>query len=176
MWDYDKLFAEGNIVGLRNVREGETYGWTVVNKSYWHQSGQINWQNYFNSNLSFDTGFYLFEIQYIIRLDDKGQVAKRLFDRDKDMPKPMPKLETGMFVRIGKHKDNVLGFIDAENNHIIYQDGGYDIIDDDEFGTGVVRYIVEVYSKDACAFNYCYNNFLIWRNPEYQAYLDSKSN
>ena len=162
MWDYNKLFAEGNIVGLHNVREGETYGWTVVNKSYWHQSGQINWQDYFNSNLSFDTGFYLFEIQYIIRLDNKGQVAKRLFDRDKDMPKPMPKLETGMFVcvpRIGAG----FGFVDAENNHIIYQKGGFDYIQDNKLGKGIITEITKVYDKNTVySFNLCNECKPIW--------------
>ena len=163
MWDYDKLFAEGNIVGLHNVREGETYGWTVVNKSYWHQSGQINWQDYFNPELSFDTGFYLFEIQYIIRLDNKGQVAERLFDRDKDMPKPMPKLETGMFVyvpRIGAG----LGFVDAENNHIIYQSGNFDYIQDNKLGKGIIAEITKVYDKNTVySFNLCDACKPIWR-------------
>ena len=155
MWDYDKLFAEGNIVGLHNVREGETYGWTVVDKSYWHQSGQINWQDYFNSNLSFDTGFYLFKIQYIIRLDNKGQVAERLFDRDKDMPKPMPKLETGMFVYVPRIGTG-LGFVDAENNHIIYQKGGFDYIQDNKLGKGIIAEITKVYDKNTVySFNLC---------------------
>lgn len=162
MWDYDKLFAEGNIVGLHNVREGETYGWTVVDKSYWHQSGQINWQDYFNSNLSFDTGFYLFEIQYIIRLDDKGQVAKRLFDRDEDMPKPMPKLETGMFVYV-PHIGTGLGFVDAENNHIIYQKGGFDYIQDNKLGKGIITEITKVYDKNTVySFNLCDECKPIW--------------
>lgn len=162
MWDYDKLFAEGNIVGLHNVREGETYGWTVVNKAYWNESGQINWQDYFNSNLSFDTGFYLFEIQYIIRLNDKGQVAERLFDRDKDMPKPMPKLETGMFVYV-PHTGCGLGFVEAENNHIIYQKGGFDYIQDNKLGKGIIAEIAKVYSKNTVySFNLCDERKPIW--------------
>lgn len=166
MWDYDKLFAEGNIVGLHNVREGETYGWTVVDKSYWHQSGQINWQDYFNSNLSFDTGFYLFEIQYIIRLDDKGQVAKRLFDRDEDMPKPMPKLETGMFVYV-PHIGTGLGFVDAENNHIIYQKGGFDYIQDNKLGKGIITEITKVYDKNTVySFNLCDECKPIWEKSK----------
>lgn len=162
MWDYDKLFAEGNIVGLHNVRKGETYGWTVVDKSYWNQSGQINWQNYFNSNLSFDTGFYLFEIQYIIRLDDKGQVAERLFDRDENMPKPMPELETGMFVKIYSSYRNksILAFI--YNNRVIYQDGEWDEIYD-----LTEDVVMEVYSNKALCFNNCQEPYLIWRNTKY---------
>ena len=163
MWDYNRLFAEGNIVGLHNVREGETYGWAVVNKSYWHQSGQINWQDYFNPELSFDTGFYLFEIQYIIRLDNKGQVAERLFDRDKDMPKPMPKLETGMFVYV-PHTGCGLGFVDAENNHIIYQSGNFDYIQDNKLGKGIIAEITKVYDKNTVySFNLCDACKPIWR-------------
>lgn len=62
MWDYDKLFAEGNVVGLCNVREGETHVWTVCEKKYWEKINHINWQDYFNPDLSFDTGFHVFEV------------------------------------------------------------------------------------------------------------------
>lgn len=169
MWDYDKLFAEGNIVGLHNVREGETYGWTVVDKSYWHQSGQINWQDYFNSNLSFDTGFYLFEIQYIIRLDEHGNVVEKLFDRERDMkpePEPMPELETGMFIRVyDKSEDKtILAFVYKEGKRVIYQDGDFDDIAD--VIKGDYTKIVEVYPASVLSFNCCYRGAEIWRSPE----------
>ena len=162
MWDYDKLFAEGNIVGLHNVREGETYGWTVVDKSYWHQSGQINWQDYFNSNLSFDTGFYLFEIQYIIRLDDKGQVAERLFDRDKDMKpeaNPMPELKHGMIIEIKSNDKKVLGYIDKYRDLIVYQNGAYDTIE--SYRGWANKQVIAIY-EDVESFNQCNYTDPIW--------------
>ena len=87
----------------------------------------------------------------------------------------MPELETGMFVRVGKHKDKVLGFIDAENNHIIYQDGDYDFINSGGIFDDVTSAIIEVYGKDTLGFRYCRNDEVIWRSPEYQDYLDSKN-
>lgn len=162
MWDYDKLFAEGNIVGLRNVREGETYGWTVVDKSYWHQSGQINWQDYFSPELSFDTGFYLFEIQYIIRLDDKGQVSERMFDRDKDMkPKanPMPELEHGMIIEIESNDKKVLGYIDKYRGLIVYQNGAYDTIE--SYKVWANKQVIAIY-EDVESFNQCNYTDPIW--------------
>ena len=163
MWDYDKLFAEGNIVGLHNVREGETYGWTVVDKSYWHQSGQINWQDYFNPELSFDTGFCLFEIQYIIRLDDKGQVSERLFDRDKDMKpeaNPMPELEHGMIIEIVSNDKKILGYIDKYRDLIVYQNGAYDTIE--SYRVWANKQVIAIY-KDVESFNQCNYTEPIWR-------------
>ena len=169
MWDYDKLFAEGNIVGISPAKN------EVINLVCSKFNHNINGFRvlYSNNDLSYEN----IKIQYIIRLDEHGNVVEKLFDRERDMPKPMPELETGMFVRVknSDRDENHLGFIVAENNHVIYQDGGYDIIDDDEFGPGIACYIVEVYGKDVCAFDYCNDNFLIWRSPEYQDYLDSKN-
>ena len=169
MWDYDKLFAEGNIVGLL-YPDGEIV--PVLCKFREESNIENLIQYYGNKDLKYED----YKIQYIIRLDEHGNVVERLFDRERDMPKPIPKLETGMFVRVGEHKDNVLGFIDAENNHIIYQDGGYDFINSDGFWDGVVSTIIEVYGKDTLGFSYCRNDEVIWRSPEYQDYLDSKVN
>lgn len=165
MWDYNKLFAEGNIVGL-TIEEGEdVYNQVISNPDYWEDGQEINWNLYKNEKLSSceETGFK-FRIQYIIRLDKHGNVVEKLFDRDIDMPKPMPELETGMFVRV---PISGVGFVDAEHNRIIYQTGGYDLIDDEDYAHGIASKIVEVYSKDAYGFSYCNEDVLIWRDPNY---------
>lgn len=175
MWDYDKLFAEGNVVGIKNKLTNILNPTTVYDKSLWGNIGYVDWRNYFNSNLSFISN-YSFEIQYIIRLDEHGNVVEKLFDREKDMKsktKPMPELETGMFVRV---EDEGLGYVDIRNNRIVYQHGGYDVLDGDEYLPNILLKIIEIYSENACAFSYCNNDVLIWRDPDYQAYLDSKSN
>lgn len=181
MWDYDKLFAEGNIIGIKNCYEN-----FISNQVVDFEEPAFWLEGYKNSDLSCKKQHVAieeiysyttdFEIQYIIRLDEHGNVVEKLFDRERDMPKPMPELETGMFVRVGEHKDNMLGFIDAENNHIIYQEGGYDFINSIGIFDGVASAIIEVYGKDTLGFRYCRNDEVIWRSPEYQAYLDSKSN
>ena len=62
------------------------------------------------------------------------------------------------------------------NCRIIYQDGKYNDLANMEELKGIVD-IVEVYSVKTLCFNRCFSNgTLIWRSPEYQAYLDSKSN
>lgn len=170
MWNYDKLFANGNIIGIKILSSNNIYNYVVDSR----QPLNNIWSYYKNNTLT-DKDDSDFEIQYIIRLDEHGNVVEKLFDRDTDMPKPMPKLETGMFVRVGEHKDNMLGFIDAENNHIIYQDGGYDFINSDGIFDGVASAIIEVYGKDTLGFSYCRNDEVIWRSPKYQAYLDSKN-
>ena len=171
MWDYDKLFAEGNVVGIKVLDSNRFYNYIVDNSNIVNNSF---WSYYKNDTLS-DKDDSDFEIQYIIRLDEHGNVVEKLFDRERDMkpePEPMPELETGMFVRV---EDEGLGYVDTRNNRIVYQHGGYDVLDEDEYLPNVVLKIIEVYSENACAFSYCDDNVLIWRDPDYQAYLDSKS-
>ena len=164
MWDYDKLFAEGNIVGL-TIENGENvYNQVVSNPDYWEDGQEINWNLYKNEELSSceETGFK-FEIQYIIRLDEHGNVVERLFNRERDIPKPMPKLEDGMFVRCYSpyRNESFLGLI--YNNRVIYQNGEWDEVYDLTEET-----IMGVYSDEALCFNSCQEPYLLWHNPKYQ--------
>lgn len=168
MWDYDKLFAKGNIVGFKHNNDSEIHPYLIYE--------QNDCMDYFNDSLSYNSKNSISKIQYIICLDEHGNVVEKLFDREKDMLKSMPELKTGMFVRVNSYGDSKLGFIDAEHNHVVYQEGGYDFINNDGMRPGVSSKIVEVYSKDTCGFNFCYEDVLIWRKPEYQEYLDSKHN
>lgn len=162
MWDYDKLFAKGNIIGVKVISSNNIYNYVVDSRKPLNNI----WSYYKNSDLK-DKDDSDFEIKYIIRLDEHGNVIEKLFDREVDMPKPMPELETGMFIRVNSYEKSNLGFVDAENNHVIYQDGGYDFIEDDDInGRGIASKIVEVYGKDTCAFNFCTEDDLIWRKPE----------
>lgn len=176
MWDYDKLFAEGNVVGIKVLSSNKFYNYIVDNRNI---NNNHFWSYYKNNTLT-DKDDSDFEIQYIIHLDEHGNVVEKLFDRERDMkpePKPMPELKTGMFVKVKDYEEIKMGFVYAEENHVIYQEGGYDFIYEDEImGNGIVADIVEVYSEDACAFEYCDEDVLIWRDPDYQSYLDSKSN
>ena len=170
MWDYDKLFAKRNVIGLKETKENKLYTHVVYEKE--------DWMDYFNNSLSYKPKNVASEIQYIIRLDEHGNVVEKLFDREKDMPKPMPELETGMFVRVidnGNMDYTVLGYVDIQNCRIIYQDGKYNDIVKLEGLKGIVD-VVEVYSQKTNCFNHCLDNdTLIWRSPEYQDYLDSKN-
>lgn len=178
MWDYDKLFAEDNIVGL-TIEDGEdVYNQVVSNPDYWEDGQEMNWNLYKNEELSSceETGFK-FEIQYIIRLDEHGNVVEKLFDRDRDMPRLMPELEDGMFIRVmfkNNPYDQALGFINLKRGQIVYQDGGYDLISN--MNHWMKTKIVEVYAPEVMSFTLCKHNRPIWRDPEYQAYLDSKKN
>lgn len=91
------------------------------------------------------------------------------------MSKPMPELETGMFVKLvdkTNWRDNTVAYVDYQNNRVIAKEGWYEKLSNrDEW-----QYlkIVEVFSKNVCCFNQCVDNRVIWRSPEYQDYLDSK--
>lgn len=164
MWDYDKLFAEGNIVGFKHSDEDQICPYIIYEKN--------DCMDYFNDSLCYKSKDFISEIQYIIRLDEHGNVVEKLFDREEDMPKPMPELETGMFVLIFNynHTETQLGYINAERNMIIYQSGGWDYVDENK------DEILKIYSDSCNCFDGCSEQRAIWRNPEYQSYLDSKSN
>lgn len=160
MWNYDKLFAVGNVICVGNI------------VSSVDEFNIMDWRdNYANKELT-HKALSNGKIQYIIRLDEHGNVVEKLFDREVDMPKPMPKLETGMFVLIFNynHTETRLGYINAERNMIIYQSGGWDYVDDNK------DKILKIYSNNCNCFDGCIEHRVIWRNPEYQAYFDSKSN
>ena len=164
MWDYDKLFAEGNIVGISPAKN------EVINLVCSKFNHNINgFRDFYSNN---DLSYENIKIQYIIRLDEHGNVVDKLFDREKDMPKPMPELETGMFVLMFNydHTKTRLGYINAERNMVIYQTGGWDYIDENK------DEILKIYSDSCNCFDACIEQRVIWCNPEYQAYFNSKSN
>lgn len=184
MWDYDKLFADGNIIGIKNCYENFIFNQVVdlEEPASWLEGYKNSDLNYKKQHVAIGEIYSYttdFEIQYIIRLDEHGNVVEKLFDRERDMPKPMPELENGMFVRVIDNRNmgyTVLGYVDIQNCRVIYQDGKYSDIVKLKKLIGIVD-IVEIYSQRTNCFNQCLgNNTLIWRSPEYQAYLDSKSN
>ena len=168
MWDYDKLFAEGNIVGISPAKN------EVINLVCSKFNHNINgFRDFYSNN---DLSYENIKIQYIIRLDEHGNVVEKLFDRDRDMPRLMPKLEDGMFIRVmfkNNSYDQTLGFINLKRGQIVYQDGGYDLISN--MNHWICTKIVEVYAPEVMSFTSCEHNRPIWRDPDYQAYLDSKS-
>lgn len=176
MWDYDKLFAEGNVIGFY---VGLVKDFTI--KAIDEYQNKILHECYKNNSLSYCPDYCSKEnetrIQYIIRLDEHGNVIEKLFDREKDMPKPMPKLKTGMFIRVIDNQSmgkTTLGYVDTINNNIVYQDGTYNEINYLRKLKGIVD-IVEIYSEKSLCFDLCNKNNIIWRAPEYQKYLDSQT-
>lgn len=187
MWDYDKLFTDGNIIGVKNCYKNKILPNSIDSTT------STAWLNaYKNNNLCCKDQYVDvddvvkheyktdFEIQYIIRLDEHGNVVEKLFDRERDMkpePEPMPKLETGMFVRLADKtdwKDNTVAYVDYQNNRIVAKEGWYETLS--RKNEWQYLRIVEVFSKNVFCFDQCVDHRVIWRNPEYQFYLDSKSN
>lgn len=178
MWNFDKLFAINNIVCIKDVKNEKIYNYVVDDISFWGAENIVDWNDYFNENLS----YYDFEIQYIIRLGENGEVVEHLFDRKKDVLVKVPELSPGMFGKIlykenesfNDNFHNFGKFIVGSWNKVVYQNGGYDDLDE------VIRLtnnksdveIVEIYN--ARFFDDCDNSTLVWRNPLYQKFLDSR--
>lgn len=138
MWDYDKLFAEGNIVGVKNCYKNFIYNQIIDfgKNSFWvncFQNNELSCKNQYVINDE-DSSEYTtdFEIQYIIRLDEHGNVVEKLFDREVDMPKPMPELKDGMFGKIGTFDWDEYGNVEylniedfiVTNNRVLFIQNG----------------------------------------------------
>ena len=180
MWDYDKLFAKGNIVGVKNCYENFIYNQIIDfnENSFWvdcFQNNELSCKNQYVINDEDGSEYTTdFEIQYIIRLDEHGNVVEKLFDRERDMAKPMPELETGMFVRVRSGYGQTLGYVDTNQDRIIFQDGSWDRPSNIPYWKSIQ--LLEIYPSGLNCFDSCLSERKIWRSPEYQKYLDSKSN
>lgn len=163
MWDYDKLFAEGNIVGLKNEVESRFCAYQITkDKELPREARYYNfgkrWDDFKNANLARSVIF----IQYIIRLDEHGNVAEKLFDRERDI---MPKLETGMFVRVRSGFGNTLGYVDMSQDRIVFQDGSWDRPSNIPYWKSTK--LLEVYPSGLNCFDSCLPKRAIWKNKKY---------
>lgn len=152
MWDYDKLFAEGNIIGLL-YPDGEI---VPIPCKFRKTSNVENLNKYYgNENLSCEE----YKIQYIICLDEHGNVVEKLFDREKDMPFSMPELKHGMIIKINYKDRETLGYVDKHRDLVVYQDGTYDAMD--SYKDWMETDIVAIYDDVEC-FNQCDRYDPIW--------------
>lgn len=186
-WDYNKIFAEGNIIGVKNIYKNKVFPLSV-------DEDNVEWlkDNYENEELSLRNQHVVdndvphsystdFNVQYVVRLDENGNIFEKIFDRDRDMVE-YPELNVGTFGKTmyfdGESFEDVCRtfgeFVIAKNGYISYKNGGYDHVNDiisfknDDVGVK----LVEVY--DANFFNQCNDTNLIWRNPMYEKWLKEK--
>lgn len=165
MWDYDKLFAEGNIVGFKNEVEGRfgvyqiTKDKELPREARYYNFGK-RWDDFKNTNLARSVIF----IQYIIRLDEHGNVIEKLFDRERDIPPSMPELKHGMIIKINYKDRKTLGYVDKHRDLVVYQDGTYDTID--SYKDWMETDIVAIYDDVEC-FNQCDRYDPIWEKSNY---------
>lgn len=172
MWDYNKLFENGNIVGIKSP-EGKIYA--IESNAQRRNAGTIS--RFRNEYLSFDGVDGKHFVVYVVKIDEHGDIIEKVFDRERDMHEAMPKLESGMFVRIidkEDYSDNTLAYVDIERDRLICQDGDWETVS--SVPSWEYFSIVEVYPIEVNSFTCCYPVKAIWRDPEYQAYLDSKNN
>lgn len=113
------------------------------------------------------------------------------------MPKPMPELKDGMFGKIGTFDWDEYGnieYLDIEdfiitNNRVLFiqygEIGSWGLIEDLVDSTQNNKYAlcdedistpIEIYKNVKYLIDDSDIFEVIWRHPEYQAYLDSKSN
>lgn len=177
MWDYDKLFADGNIIGIKDPK-GIIY--KKISSLKERHAGSI--RRFCNDSLSFNAVDGEHFINWIIQLDEYGNIIEKVFDRERDIPKnPMPNLEDGMFIRVEYndysedtyHPDRktTLGYVDMGRNRILYQNGHSAKIKNGKIELNYEDKIVEVY-KDANSFGDCLDYCRTWRDEDYQHYLN----
>lgn len=176
MWNYDELFAEGNIVGVKNLKLNKITVESIdsnLDKQFYIEDFGSETLDYFFSNEI---------IQYIIRLDEKGNVIEHLFDREIDMPilflskkNKCPLLKSGMYIRIcnGGMNNSYIGMLSKDKKEIYFSNHYYlkinDLIKTNEK-------IVEIYPSTTNSYNFsaCTYDKAIWRDKEYEEYLNGK--
>lgn len=147
MWDYNKLFAKGNFVCWKSkncpdytrgafIYKGQTDGYKT---------------NFANKLLENKAEEY---IQYIIRLDEHGNVVEKLFDRERDIKALFPELKTGYFIEC---VNGLIGVI--VNDKIIFNNGGFGTLDGFNLKTGEALYnedcsIIKVWNENGLGFSY----------------------
>lgn len=165
--DYEKLFAEGNVVAIKNIYQNKVYIHQVRDtQSFKDKFGKFYNSDMAKRNCSVHNGEYWtdFIILYIAKVDEYGNMTK-IFDRTRDIV--MPKIEDGDFVKvmpfeekngnkISKEFEGLFGYGVVIKNKIYYQNGGYDNLDEVLSGEGdcpgmYIR-IVEIY-KNRSGFN-----------------------
>ena len=165
MWDYDKLFANENIVGI-SYPDGEIVPFPV---KFQKESNRENLIKYYgNEKLSNDEH----KIQYIICLDEHGNVVEKLFDRDKDF---MPILKDGIFVKFTLNDDCFYPIVKGiiVKNKIVSKDGTWCKLSDIDSGRCK---IVCIYSDTVNCFDECEPSNIIWIDSEYKTRYNIKLN
>ena len=160
-WDYDKLFAIGNVIGVKSDKDIEVGVVDSFNQQDW---GKL----YGNNLLSTKDN----KIKWIVSFNADGTIKERVFDRDKYIPvNPMPKLETGMIIELHSDEENHKGIV--VNDKIIYSDYGFDYVEDFDEDSEDYEYnpyycIVKIWDNNGYGFgkDYCSDNYLIWSKEE----------
>ena len=132
---------------------------------------------YKNQDLSFDC----FRVEYIVRLGSHGNVIEHLFDRERDIPKPMPELKTGMFGETAWYDDKNKSFevfckFVVVGDKVVYQDDGFDEVEEvtNQSLEWAHYQVTKIYSSDCVSFGQCTCDRVLWVNPEYDEWLDSQ--
>lgn len=182
MWDYDKLFADGNIIGIKNYYRDKVFNniVDVTTSTSWLEDYKNNELCCKDQHVDVDEvikhGYMTnFEIQYIIRLDEDGNVVEKLFDRERDMSNPLLFLKNGVFVKITLNDDcfyPVVTGIVVENK-IVLKDGTWCELN--EIDSGYYK-IVCVYSDTVNCFDECEPSNIIWIDSEYKTHYNIKLN
>lgn len=175
-WNFDKLFADKNIVGIKNEYTGEVFPW-LVDTLEESQNNLYNnlMQLYANDKLKYHSDCVCdegkeyatdFTIQYIISLNNDGTIKEHIFSRERDMPNPMPELKTGMFIVLTVDGDKEFTGV-IIGNSIVYKDGEYDKVNDVLRLEDDTDYISKVYAPTGEGFDNLIDYSPIWVNTEY---------
>lgn len=153
MLNYEKLFAVGNVIGIKNCDTNKVYITSIP-----HEFDLSKFNCYKNPELSSKSEGVKFKVVYVVRLNDKGEIVEEIFNRTK-----LPELKTGMFIKVVDVKTNesFLGYVNIELDRIIYQDGYWDVLSQVIEYDGDSSKIVEVYKCNG--FNECSRANLIWQ-------------
>lgn len=132
--DPKPFIKDGSFVCVVNTENGTEYGIVVNDCVYFQNGGFDSLENVLPDEHSNDKDYRISSVWTKAMGFDTLEVP----DWEYRKAKPMPKLETGMFVFVKYDRDEYLGSLGVVvGDDIVYQSGGYDKVSSfDKSGTG----------------------------------------
>lgn len=178
MWNFDELFAEGNVVGVKGKHDEDIIIYVINDENV------VSWNDFKNDDL--DCHYLGEQIEYIVKLDNHGNSIV-LFDREKDIPISfsMPELKNGMFVKFAwwdtrkkcfENSKCEMGTVFPDFGKVFTETGRSYYLKNIEKITNEGSYqqiLIAIYSDKIKSIKDCGSVVPIWIHPTYKKYMDN---
>lgn len=109
MWNYDKLFAKGNILGIKSSITGKIYNHVVEKFQHWtvYMNDSLSYKGTVSEKEDMEEYEDIFEIQYIVTLDENGNTNNVIFNRETDIMETITNEEIWEMLEPKMKKNNI---------------------------------------------------------------------
>ena len=156
----EDIFQDDNIIGIKNTKTKKIFPVKYSSektKAFLENKEEVFWKNFKNYILAYDD----YEIVYAIKVDFNTERFKAVCVYNKktdtiEIPKPPIQLKQGMFITVNDGHKDIFGYVDIINDLIVYQDGGYDRIEEvQELINNKTGYVKYIFNKNVHSFYSC---------------------